>query len=71
MNRLTGSVSGTKRAEGSPPHVRGPWESEIIDLAERGDDRFIEILRGHVERGVIKGARAELALQSTNVESTS
>jgi len=44
------------------PPARGArgslWESRIIELAESGDQRFLQILAEHVERGVIVSARA-------------
>lgn len=49
----------------SPPAsgVRGSlWERQIIDLAEAGDVRVLEILVGHVERGVIRCERAQTVL---------
>ncbi len=61
--KLNGIDAGsTKWATGSPPHIRGPWETGIIELAERGDSRFLAILREHVKRGTIKGERAMAAL---------
>lgn len=49
-------------AKGEPPRIRGPWESAIVELAEKGDARFIAILREHVENGVIRSRRAKEAL---------
>lgn len=45
-------------AKGEPPRIRGPWESAICELAEKGDARFIDILREHVASGVIRSPRA-------------
>lgn len=39
-----------------------PWEKAVIELAESGDVRFIEILAEHVDRGVIVSARASAAV---------
>lgn len=51
----------------SPAHIsnsrRGShWETAIVDLAEQQDPRFVEILREHVSKGVIRSDRAKLAL---------
>lgn len=62
--KLNGIDAGsTKWATGSPPHIRGPWETAIIELAERGDSKFVAILRDHVKRGTIKGERALAVLR--------
>lgn len=65
--KLNGIDAGsTKWATGSPPHIRGLWETGIIELAERGDSRFIAILREHVKRGTIRSERALAALHRTD-----
>lgn len=38
------------------------WERAVIDVAEAGDVRALEILVGHVERGVIRSERAQAVL---------
>lgn len=50
-------------AQGEPPAIRGPWESAIIELAEKGDPRFVRILREHVAKGVIRSERARAVLE--------
>ncbi|WP_407280585.1 hypothetical protein U5817_09895 [Aromatoleum evansii] len=55
-------IGDTGWARGEPPFVRGPWESAIIELAEKGDPRFIAILQEHVANGVIRSERARAAL---------
>lgn len=52
----------------SPAHERNnrngsAWESAIVELAEAGETQFVEILRGHVQSGVIRSERAAAALQ--------
>ena len=37
------------------------WEQNLLELAESGDARFIEILRGHIQAGVIRSERAKAA----------
>lgn len=37
------------------------WEQNLLELAEAGDARFIEILRGHIQAGVIRSERAKAA----------
>ena len=44
------------------------WEKAVIELAERGDARFVEILRRHVERGVIRSDRARAAITPAAVD---
>lgn len=39
------------------------WERTIIELAEAGDSRFVDILRRHVASGLIKAKRAVDALE--------
>lgn len=56
------SAGSTSWASGEPPSIRGPWESAIIGLAEKGDPRFIDILRKHVRNRVIRSERAMRAL---------
>lgn len=41
---------------------RDPWEAAICECVEAGDDRFVPILRMHVEQGVIRSERAKAAL---------
>lgn len=41
------------------------WERMIIELAEAGDARFIDILRKHVASRVIRSERALAALNTT------
>lgn len=53
----------TEWAKGAPPFIRGPWESAIIELAERGDARFVKILGDHIKAGTIRGDRAVKALE--------
>lgn len=60
------NAGGTSWAEGDAPMIRGPWESAIIGLAESGDERFVEILRGHVAKGVIRSERAKAAIESAH-----
>ena len=54
------------------PPLRGAagtlWEKRIIELAEAGDARFVEILRRHVERGVIRSDRARAAITPAAVD---
>ena len=50
----------------SPEHEKSGfknshWEAAIVGLAESGDARFIEILRGHIQAGVIRSERAKAA----------
>lgn len=40
------------------------WERRIIELAESGEPRFLQILAEHVEKGVIVSARAAAALKT-------
>lgn len=40
------------------------WEAAIVGLAESGDARFITILRGHIQAGVIRSERAAAALNT-------
>lgn len=40
------------------------WQRRVIELAESGDPRFLQILADHVERGVIVSARASAALNA-------
>lgn len=54
-------------ATGEPPVVRGPWESAIIDLAEKGGARFRKILTDHVRAGHIRSERANKALKGQGV----
>lgn len=56
--------------EPSPAHEKSgfkgsAWESAIVQLAEAGDARFIDILRKHVAAGVIRSERALAALNAT------
>lgn len=50
--------------EPSPAHEKSglkgsAWESAIVQLAEAGDARFIDILRKHIASGVIRSDRAK------------
>ena len=38
------------------------WEKSIVDLAASGDPRFIEILREHIDAGVISSERAKAVI---------
>lgn len=49
-----------------PPLIRGPWESAIIELAEAGDPRFVEILREHVAKGTIRSPRARAVFEGAS-----
>ena len=40
------------------------WERMIIELAEQGESRFIDILRKHVASGVIRSERALATLNT-------
>ncbi len=68
--RATGKIAakpagGTAWAETPPaPGHRDSWERAIIDLAERGDQRFVVILSGHVDAGVIRSDRARAVLST-------
>lgn len=44
-----------------PPalNFRQHWEKAIVDLAEQRDERFMKILRSHIEAGVISSERAK------------
>ena len=44
------------------------WESAILGLAESGDARFITILRGHIQAGVIRSERARAAITPAAVD---
>lgn len=53
----------------SPAHEKArragsAWESAIVAAAEAGDERFVAILRGHVNAGVIRGDRATRLLNT-------
>lgn len=55
--------------ESSPAHEKSgfkgsAWEAAIVQLAEAGDARFIEILRKHVAAGVIRSERAIAVLHA-------
>lgn len=41
------------------------WERMIIELAEQGESRFIDILRKHVASRVIRSERALAVLNTT------
>lgn len=60
-----GSISW---AEGGPPVCKWPWEKAITDLAEAGDQRFVEILREHVKNGVISSKRALSIIEGANAK---
>ena len=69
-SRLTGGKSFTAWAEEPPAGGASgtAWEKAVIELAERGDARFVEILRRHVERGVIRSERARAAITPAAVD---
>ena len=51
----------------SPAHEKSgfkasAWEKSIVDLAASGDHRFIEILREHIDAGVISSERAKAVI---------
>ncbi|ENO80950.1 hypothetical protein B447_10803 [Thauera sp. 27] len=54
------------------PPARGArgslWESRIIELAESGDQRFLQILAEHVALGVIRSERARQALEAAGYD---
>ena len=62
--RMKRAEDGAAWAKIPPPGgARGSrWEVAIIELAEAGDPRFLQILAEHVERGVIGSPRASAAL---------
>lgn len=62
--RMKRAEDGTAWAKIPPPGgARGSlWERRIIELAESGDQRFLQILAEHVERGVIRCERAQTVL---------
>lgn len=70
-SRLTGGKSFTAWAEEPPTGGASgtAWEKAVIELAERGDAHFVEVLRRHVERGVIRSERATAALGAPAPES--
>ena len=56
-------------AEPSPAHEKSgfrgsAWEAAIVQLAEAGDARFIDILRKHVASRVIRSERALATLNT-------
>lgn len=53
----------TAWAKGDPPFIRGPWESAIIELAEKRDPRFVKILGDHIKAGTIRSERAVKAFK--------
>lgn len=63
-------AGSTSWASGEPPRVSTYWEGSIIDLAEKGDTRFVEILRKNVQRGVIKSERAHKVLGMNDAAAT-
>ena len=62
--RMKRAEDGAAWAKIPPPGgARGSrWEVAIIELAEAGEPRFLQILAEHVERGVIVSPRASVAL---------
>ena len=66
--RMKRGEDGAAWAKIPPPGgARGSlWERRIIELAEAGDPRFLQILAEHVERGVIVSPRASAALEPGN-----
>jgi len=61
--RMSRPDDGTAWAKIPPAGgVRGSrWEQNLLELAEAGDARFIEILRGHIQAGAIRSERAKAA----------
>ncbi len=66
--RMKRAEEGAAWAKIPPPGgARGSrWEVAIIELAEAGEPRFLQILAEHVERGVIVSPRASAALEPGN-----
>lgn len=66
-SRLAGGKSFTAWADEPPACGAGgtAWEKAVIELAEKGDSRFVEVLRRHVERGVIRSGRALAVLSAS------
>ena len=64
--RMKRAEEGAAWAKIPPPGgARGSrWEVAIIELAEAGEPRFLQILAEHVERGVIRSERAQTVLAS-------
>ncbi len=55
----------------TPPagEARGTqWEKLVIELAESGDQRFLQILAEHVALGVIRSERARRALEAAGYD---
>jgi hypothetical protein len=61
-------AGSTRWAQGEPPAVRGPWQDAIIELAEKGDARFVKILGDHVKAGRINSERANAALRNGHAD---
>lgn len=60
----------TAWAKTPPERVRvagSAWEQAIVELAKAGDPRFVQILRGHIEAGVIRSQTAADALAAAQV----
>lgn len=76
--RQVGALAGRMKQVGDglawakippPCGARGSlWERRIIELAESGDPRFLQILAEHVESGVIVSARAAAALNAMQAD---
>lgn len=68
MKRLMGSNDPLMWARSpSPAHEKNgfqssAWEKAIVDLASAGDSRFVEILREHIDAGVIRSERAKTVI---------
>lgn len=63
----TGPLDWAKNA--SPAHERSgfkgsAWEDAIVGLVAAGDSRFFEILRNHIQSGVIRSERATKVLNA-------
>lgn len=64
--RMTSGKEFTAWADEPPPRGAAGtlWEKHIIEMAEAGDARFIDILRKHVASRVIRSERALAALNA-------
>lgn len=59
MRQAAGNTDFIDWARFPPAHGRrDPWERAICDCVERGDVRFVQILRMHIGQGVIRSDRA-------------
>lgn len=68
--RMRCAEDGTAWAKIPPPSgARGTqWEKLVIELAESGDQRFLQILAEHVALGVIRSERARRALEAAGYD---